>query len=63
MATKKFIIEVEEGFTKCRECPLEGLHCGDILGPIFNSTCNRLNISTMRIKELEEGNNDSRTTD
>lgn len=51
MVTKKFIIEVEEGVTKCNECP-EGIACGglDILH------CTEYNFATIRIKELEENN-------
>lgn len=63
MATKKFIIEVEEGVSKCSTCPLFELEdgCTSFLRLIFKKTCNHYNLSTMKIKELEE-NNERRNT-
>ena len=52
MATKKFIIEVEEGWIKCSECPFREADC---TGEIYNVLdCSRYNLSTIKIKELEE---------
>ncbi len=62
MATKKFIIEVEEGRTKCDDsCPLKAnKHCLDVDGYIQDVIpflrCIEYNLSTMKIKELEENN-------
>ncbi|MBO5803570.1 MAG: hypothetical protein J6R25_00615 [Bacteroidales bacterium] len=49
MATKKFIIEVEEGMTNCCECP-EGFSCG---GSSFLDCCD-YNLATIKIKEYED---------
>ena len=57
MATKKFIIEVEEGNTECSECPFrqndkmceEFGWCSE---KEFN--CDKYNLATMKIKEMEE---------
>lgn len=46
MATKKFIIEVEEGRTKCGQCP-DGFPCE---GLSFLHCCD-YNLATMRVKE------------
>lgn len=56
MATKKFIIEVEEGESRCSTCPLDRMDggCDYVLEILFNSTCNHLNLATMKIEELEE---------
>ena len=56
MATKKFLIEVEEGISKCSTCPLGKMDvgCYYLLEILFNSTCNHLNLATMKIRELEE---------
>lgn len=50
MATKKFIIEVEEGMTKCGQCP-DGFPCG---GLSFLHCCD-YNLATMKITEYNEG--------
>lgn len=50
MATKKFIIEVEEGETQCEDCPFDGCKCKTDLIP----DCNKYDLSMMTIKELEE---------
>ena len=49
MAKKKFLIEVEEGQTRCDECP-EGIAC---VGLSSLHCCN-YNLATIKIKELEE---------
>lgn len=49
MATKTFIIEVEEGMTKCGQCP-DGFPCGGT-GPIH---CCDYNIATMKITEHQD---------
>lgn len=46
MATKKFIIEVEEGFTICPKCPMSGIGCQYI-------DCHKYNLATMKIKEYD----------
>ena len=63
MATKKFIIEVEEGWTKCdKDCPFAGAaflgyQCGlhNEIG-FGELQCTKYNLATMKIKELEENN-------
>ena len=51
MATKKFIIEVEEGETQCDKCPI--MDCTVVLeGGAIN--CDKWNLVTMKIKEYEE---------
>ena len=56
MATKKFLIEVEEGVSKCSTCPLDRMDggCHYLLEIMFNITCNHINLATMKIKELED---------
>ena len=49
MATKKFIIEVEEGHTECKNCPFRVTSKG-----CATFECGRINLATMKIKELEE---------
>lgn len=49
MATKKFIIKVEEGHTECKNCPFR------VTSRICNTLeCNHINLATMEIKEYEE---------
>ena len=56
MATKKFIIEVEEGETKyCEKCPLRLL---DLDCTEQSISCAEYNFATMKIKEY-----DGKTTD
>lgn len=52
MATKKFIIEVEEGRGDCENCPFDGYGCA--VEPMLSFDCNKYNLATMKIKELEE---------
>jgi hypothetical protein len=56
MATKRFLIEVEEGVSQCSTCPLDKMdgRCHYVLEILFNSTCQHLNLATMKIKEYEE---------
>lgn len=61
MATKKFIIEVEEGVTKCDYfCPLMQYNgkCADVNGSVESVIpflrCGIYNLATMKIKELGE---------
>lgn len=61
MATKKFIIEVEEGSTKCDySCPLMQANgkCADLYENVESVIpflrCREYNLATMRIKEYEE---------
>jgi hypothetical protein len=59
---KKFIIEVEEGKTRCdKTCPLkENGECSDIDGNMDSLIpfvdCNKYNLATMKIKEYNEPN-------
>ena len=57
MATKKFIIEVEEGYTSCEDgkCPIYG--CYDCNQMAIN--CDHYNLATMKIKECESDSWDS----
>ena len=55
MATKKFIIEVEEGPTHCDACPLY-TEIGSCSGGIYNLDCYKYNLATIKTKELEENN-------
>lgn len=52
MATKKFIIEVEEGYTDCGKCPMKDCRVTPEAGGPIN--CNHYNLATMKIRELEE---------
>ena len=54
MATKKFLIEVEEGKTKCDKCPFHIIFPPMCNGALNGLNCNSLNLATMKIKELEE---------
>ena len=55
MATKKFIIEVEEGMTDCVNCPKEYYgYCPSTQLDEMGLDCNVLNLATMKIKEYEE---------
>ena len=61
MATKKFIIEMEEGRTECGKCPYNMLTEGCRFNKVnqYKQTgfdCNKHNLATMKIKELEENN-------
>ena len=47
MKTKKFIIEVEEGYTMCHKCPMSGIGCDFI-------DCHKYKLDTMKIKEMLE---------
>lgn len=54
MATKRFIIEVEEGKTNsCKGCPL---YPAKRICSYFadDAKCDNLNLATMKIKEMEE---------
>ena len=54
MATKKFIIEVEEGLTDgCDICPFQTALLGACKNPPKLS-CLNYDLATMKIKELEE---------
>lgn len=52
MATKKFILEVEEGRTMCHKCPFQTIDCTEEIYNVLD--CGNYNLATMRIKELEE---------
>lgn len=50
MATKKFIIEVEEGSTLCANCPFDAERCHRVGDDI---PCETHNLATMKITEME----------
>lgn len=53
MATRKFIIEVEEGSTiNCEDCPLDYMKCSRTCFDYID--CSAVNLATMKIKEYEE---------
>ena len=55
MATKKFVIEVEEGITECKNCPLNEAH--DCYGTNWIAGfigCSSHNLATMKITEMED---------
>lgn len=53
MTKKKFIIEVEEGETKCDDyCPVVG--CQGWVGGFEQLCCDKYNLATMKIKEYED---------
>lgn len=60
MATKRFLIEVKEGRTKCDECLLRkhSKRCPDVDGYVEEVIpflrCIEYNLATMKIKELKE---------
>ena len=55
MATKKFIIEVEEGQTHCDDCPIEiAGHCSRFKISRLGLDCDEFNLATMKIKEYEK---------
>lgn len=57
MATKKFIIEMEEGNTLCGDCLLREVKDCIVAARLFipaHNTCWNLNLATIKIKELEE---------
>lgn len=49
MATKKFIIEVEEGKTMCHKCPFQTVNCTEEIYDVLD--CGKYNLATMKIKE------------
>lgn len=56
MATKKFIIEMEEGVSVCHVCPFDDIdgRCDSLNDLLFGCTCKHINLATMKIKEYEE---------
>lgn len=59
MATKKFVIEVDEGESNCRECPFYLISdCVKVVKMLIpkGAVCWELNLATMKIKELEKEN-------
>ena len=52
MATKKFIIEVEEGKTKCNECPFDYIKCAR--ENLVEIDCTNFNLATMKITEYDD---------
>lgn len=56
MTTRKFVIEVEEGVSKCSDCPLDRMDgvCHYPLEIMFNTTCNQINLATIKIKEYDD---------
>lgn len=54
MATKKFLLEVEEGRSLCPQCPLKDIDCSVMMYNILD--CSKYNLATMKIKELGKNN-------
>ena len=55
MATRKFIIEVEEGITECKKCPFnEAPDCNGTNWIERAIGCTNYDLATMKIKELDE---------
>ena len=54
MATKKFLIEVEEGETKCEEGPFYIYFPPMCNGAPNGLECRKINLATMKIKEYED---------
>lgn len=55
MATKKFLLEVEEGQTHCDDCPIEiAGHCSRFKISRLGLDCDEFNFATMKIKEYED---------
>lgn len=55
MATKKFLIEVEEGETHCDYCVIESEgHCPRAKFNKLGIDCDYYNLATMKIIEMEE---------
>lgn len=56
MATKEFIIEVEEGKTNCDECPFKNCKYMCFYGKngMVIVDCDQYNLATMKIKEMED---------
>ena len=52
MATKKFLIEVEEGMTKCNDCPFDYIKCAR--ENLDELDCTNFNLATMKITEMKE---------
>lgn len=52
MATKKFIIEVEEEKTGCSECPFDYMKC--VRESLDDLDCCEYDLTTMKIKEYED---------
>ena len=48
MATKKFLLEVEDGHTECKDCPFRVTS-----NKCYMLECNRINLATMKIKEYD----------
>ena len=54
MATKKFLIEVEEGRTACNECPFHIVYPPMCNGAPNGLDCGMTNLATMKITEIKE---------
>lgn len=57
MKKKRFIIEVEEGCTKCLDCPFDEYTCFKLGYIDAEMDCGKYDLATMKIK-LEENNED-----
>jgi tRNA(Ile2) C34 agmatinyltransferase TiaS len=49
MAKKKYLVEVEEGHTECKNCPFRVTSKG-----CATFKCGRVNLATMKITEMED---------
>ena len=55
MATKKFLLEVEEGRTHCNCCPIgDALNCSRFKFSSLGLDCDEYNLATMKIREYEK---------
>ena len=55
MATKRFIVEIEEGCTICDNCPIEYQgYCSLSKIAELGLDCDVLNLATLKIKEYEK---------
>lgn len=60
MATKKFIIEVEEGDTECRECPYVLMNKDGLIVNCIGtkySHCMDYNLATIKLREYDKESN------
>ena len=54
MATKKFLLEVEEGTTKCKDCPFNEYRCSKLGYIDAEMDCIKYNLATMKILPKDE---------
>lgn len=54
MTIRRLIIEVEEGYTRCANCPFDEYRCFEFDYIHAEMDCSVVNLATMKIKEMEE---------